>query len=148
MGNDRYFSQSIPNAIMASRPLQEFWLLAIYLLVENTERLNDRAPRVGPETMTGPILLKRAYDTYMCAERGTVRNMIQRIASRLPDDLQPQAKTTRIVLLEPDTWYPMDWSNIIHLRLSREAVDFPLAKPTMRWLFARSFLVTYWTHSW
>lgn len=148
MGDDRHFPHSIPNAIMASRPLQEFWLLAIHLLVENAEGLSDRTPRVGPETMTGPILLKRAYDTYMCAERSAVRSMIQGIASRLPDNLQPRAKVTQVELLEPDTWYPMDWSNIIHLRLSREAVDCPLRKPTMRWLFASSFLVTFWAHSW
>lgn len=148
MGNDRHFSQSIPNAIMASRPFQEFWLLAIYLLVENAEGLDARAPRIGPETMTGPILLKRAYDTYMGAEGSGVRKMIQRIASRLPDNLQPRAKATQVELLEPDTWYPMDWSNIIHLRLSREAAEFPLGKLTMRWLFARSFLVTFWAHSW
>ncbi len=148
MGSDRGFSQSIPNAIMASRPLQEFWLLAIQLLVEDAERLSGRAPSAGPETVTGPILLKRAYDTYMAEERSAVRRMVQRVASHLPDNLQPQAKTTRVELLEAHTWYPIDWSNIVHLRLAREAVDSPLCKLTMRRLFPKSFLVTYWTHSW
>lgn len=148
MGNDGDFPHSIPNAIMASRPLQEFWLLAICLLVESADALNGREARVGPETMTGPILLKKAYDTYMCVERGVVCKMVQRIASRLPANLQPEAKASHVDLLEPDTWYPIDWSNIIHLRLSREAVDPPLSKTTMRWLFPKSFLVTFWTHSW
>lgn len=148
MGSDRNFSQSMPNAIMASRPLQEFWLLAIHLLVENAERLNDCVPCPGPETMTGPILLKRAYDAYMGEERSAVRRKIQRIASHLPDNLQPQTKTAQVELFEPHTWYPIDWSNIVHLRLAREAVDSPLGKPTMRHLFRKSFLVTFWTHCW
>jgi len=152
MGNDPDFPHSIPNAIMASRPLQEFWLLAIHLLVENAKALGDPAAMVGkgPEAMTGPILLKNAYDTYMSSERSAVREMIQGIAARLPDNRQPQANASRVDLLEPDNWYPIDWSNMIHLRLSCEVVDFnvTLGERTKRWLFPKSFLVTYWTHSW
>ena len=152
MGNNPDFPHSIPNAIMASRPLQEFWLLAIHLLVENAKSLGDPAAMVGkgPETMTGPILLKNAYDAYMLSERRAVSEMIQGIAARLPPNLQPQKEASRVNLLVPDIWYPIDWSNMIHLRLSCEVVDFKLTlgERTKRWLFPKSFLVTYWTHSW
>jgi mannosyltransferase OCH1-like enzyme len=152
MGSDPDFPHSIPNAIMASRPLQEFWLLAIHLLVEHARALGDPAAMVGkgPEAMTGPILLKSAYDMYKSSERSAVYEMIRGIAARLPPNLQPQARASRVDLLEPDTWYPIDWSNMIHLRLSCEIVDFklPLGERSKRWLFPKSFLVTYWTHSW
>jgi mannosyltransferase OCH1-like enzyme len=152
MGNDPDFPHSIPNAIMASRPLQEFWLLVIHLLVEKAKALGVPAAMVGkgPEAMTGPILLKNAYDAYTSSERSAVREMIQEIAARLPANLQPQAKVSRVDLLDPDYWYPINWSNMIHLRLSCEIVDFNLALGgrTKRWLFPKSFLVPYWTHSW
>jgi len=152
MGNDVDFPHSIPNAIMASRPLQEFWLLVIYLLVENAKALGVPAAMVGkgPEAMTGPILLKNAYDIYKSSKRSAVSDMIQGIATRLPANLQPQAKASRVDLLEPDIWYPINWSNMIHLRLSCEIVDFKLTlgERTKRWLFPKSYLVTYWTHSW
>ena len=152
MGNDPDFSHSIPNAIMASRPLQEFWLLVIHLLVENARILGDATAMAdkGPEALTGPILLKDAYDTYLLSDRSAVRDMIQGIAMRLPDNLQPQTGTSRVELLDSTMWYPIDWSNMIHLRLSSQVVDFnvTLGERTKRWLFPRSFLVTYWTHTW
>jgi mannosyltransferase OCH1-like enzyme len=152
MGNDPDFPHSIPNAIMASRPFQEFWLLAIHLLIENAKSLGDPAAMAGkgPEAMTGPIVLKIAYDTYISPERGAVSEMIHGIAARLPPHLQPQSKESRVELLKPDAWYPIDWSNMIHLRLSCEIVDFNLilGERTKRWMFPESLLVTYWTHSW
>ena len=152
MGTDPDFPHSIPNAIMASRPLQEFWLVAIHLLVENAKALGNPAAMAGkgPEAMTGPILLKNAYDTYTLSGRSVVSEMIHRIAARLPPNLRPEAKASRVDLLEPDIWYPIDWSNMIHLRLSCEIVDFKLTlgERTKRWLFPESVLVTYWTHSW
>jgi mannosyltransferase OCH1-like enzyme len=152
MGNDPDFPHSIPNAIMASRPLQEFWLLAIHLLIENAKALGNPAAMAGkgPEALTGPILLKNAYDTYTSSEQGTVRQIIHGIVARLPPQLKPQAKASRIKLLEPDIWYPIDWSNLIHLQLSCEIVDsnLILREGTRRWLFPKSSLVTYWTHSW
>ncbi len=152
MGDDPDFSHSIPNAIMASRPLQEFWLLVIHLLVENARTPGDAESMTdkGPEALTGPILLKNAYDTYLLSDRNAVCEMIQSIAMRLPDNLQPRPGTSRVELLAPAIWYPIDWSNMIHLRLSSQVVDFNVAlgERTKRWLFPRSFLVTYWTHCW
>ena len=59
MGSDATFAHSIPNAIMASKPRQEFWLLVIYLLMR-------RATHIGrPEVLTGPVLLKTAVDLYL-----------------------------------------------------------------------------------
>ena len=60
----------------------------------------------GPEALTGPVLLKNAYDTYLLPDQSAVRDMIQGIAMRLPDNLQPQTGTSRVELLDPGMWYP------------------------------------------
>lgn len=79
-----------------------------------------------------------------------VCEMIQGVAVGLQDNLQPQIGTSRVELLAPAIWYPIDWSNMIDLRLSSQVVDFnvTLGERIKRWLFPRSFLVTYWTHCW
>src|SRR5690606_7924245 len=56
MGSDLTFPHSIPNAVMASKPRQEFWLLVISIMSE----LNF----TQPEPVTGPVMLKRAYKAY------------------------------------------------------------------------------------
>jgi mannosyltransferase OCH1-like enzyme len=152
MGDDSNHPHSIPNAIMASRPLQEFWLLTIYLLAGKAKALDDPETLVGigPEAMTGPILLKQAYDTYMSYKRESVEKMIGAIAARLPACLQPEVKVSRVKLLEHHYWYPLNWSNMLHLRLSTEITKngIKLGKRTKHWLFPHSYFVTYWTHSW
>lgn len=65
MGQDKDFSDSVPNAIMASEPGQIFWLLAISMSTEKiNEYLTDTNVVAGPESFTGPGLLKRAVDFY------------------------------------------------------------------------------------
>lgn len=152
MGPDSDFPHSIPNAIMASRPRQEFWLLAIYLLLENAGMPGGPPAMVGkgPEAMTGPIVLKRTHDLYASSERHVVDEMIRGVAARLPESLQPQTGPSNIVLLEPETWYPIDWSNVLHFRLLSEITSerLLLGERAKQRLFPRSFLVTYWAHSW
>ena len=152
MGRNTAFHHSIPNAIMASRPLQEFWLLVINLLMQKADAVRNPAEIIarGPEAMTGPILLKEACDIYLSDERTRVCSMIAEVASRLSPELQPAAETARVVLLQSDHWYPLDWTNAIHFRLCSEVVysNLLLTRRTTQWLFPDSYLVTYWTHSW
>jgi inositol phosphorylceramide mannosyltransferase catalytic subunit len=56
MGSDIFFTHSIPNAIMASATLQEFWLLVSYLVIDCA---NESWP---PEYLAGPVVLKRAVE--------------------------------------------------------------------------------------
>ena len=152
MGDDADFPHSIPNAIMASRPLQEFWLLAMHYLVENaTTTVGSRAQVLaGPEAMTGSILLKKTYNTYVSGKRDAVREMIRRVAVRFPVNLRPEPTVSTIELLEPSCWYPMNWANVIHDQLLWELRNntIKLGGRTKRWLFPSSYLVTYWGHSW
>jgi len=152
MGDDADFPHSIPNAIMASRPLQEFWLLAMHFLVENATTTVGSHTQVlaGPEATTGPILLKKTYNTYVSGKRDAVREMIRRVAVRFPANLRPDPTVSTIELLEPNCWYPMNWANVIHDQLLWEIRNdtIRLGDRTKRWLFPRSYFVTYWGHSW
>ena len=152
MGNKADFSHSIPNAIMASRPLQEFWLLVINLLIQKAEAVTDPAAMAyhGPEALTGPVLLKQAFDIYRSADRATVSSLIAAVAARLPARIQPYPEPSQVIILEPGQWYPIDWTNALHFHLISEVVDsnVTLGVRTTRWLFPESYLVTYWTHSW
>ena len=109
MGNDADFPHSIPNAIMASRSFQEFWLLAMHFLVENATTTVESHTQAlaGPETMTGSILLKKTYNTYVSGKRDAVREMIRRVAVRFPVNLRPEPTVSTIELLEPSCWYPI-----------------------------------------
>jgi mannosyltransferase OCH1-like enzyme len=152
MGDDAAFPHSIPNAVMASRPRQEFWLLAIHLLLENAATTVGSHARVlaGPEATTGPLLLKKTYDTYVSGKRDAVCEMIRSVAARLPDDLRPDPRVSTVELREPDCWYPINWASVIDGQLLWEMHDgtIRLGDRTKRWLFPRSWLVTYWGHSW
>ncbi|HZP87463.1 MAG TPA: glycosyltransferase [Burkholderiales bacterium] len=148
MGRDALFPHSIPNAIMASRRHQEFWLLVIALLIDNAQAMRAGTLNAGPATVTGPILLKKACDLYADAGSRQTRTMVNSIARRLPSELKPEDRPSRLVMLSQPDWYPLDWTNLVHLRFAREAVHVPLAKPVARWLFPGCHLVTYWTHSW
>ena len=66
MGSDTGFEHSVPNALMASRPGQAFWLLVVQRMFEALDNHEDAESqsKAGPEELTGPILLKRSYDEY------------------------------------------------------------------------------------
>jgi hypothetical protein len=137
---------------MASRPFQEFWLLAMHFLVENATTTVGSHTQVlaGPEAMTGSILLKKTYDTYVSGKQDAVREMILAVAARFPVNLRPQQTASTIKLLEPDCWYPMSWADVIHAQLLWELRNdtIRLGDRTKRWLFPGSYLATYWGHSW
>lgn len=152
MGYDTEFEHSVPNALMASRPGQAFWLLVIRNLCDMAalHRTDAAMSTSGPEEMTGPILLKRSFDEYQRLSRNA---LIERIApiSRQLDSHQKQAIAIgRITLLDRRSWYPLDWTNPFHKQL-RSHLDREtrlLPADTVRWIFPRAELVTYWSHSW
>ena len=63
MGQDESFEDSIPNALMISKPKCDFWLYVISVM---KKRVNATK---SPEYDTGPRLLKYCVDTY----KGTTR---------------------------------------------------------------------------
>jgi mannosyltransferase OCH1-like enzyme len=143
MGTNPEFPHSIPNAIMASREREPFWLLVIAMLME---RGSQSGP---PELLTGPILLKDAHDLYVSPDKARVAASIERVVS-IGSMAQPRPQASQIFMLPPHEWYPIDWSNPDHQILRREIVigGQMLEQWQKEAFFPNSSLVTYWSHSW
>jgi inositol phosphorylceramide mannosyltransferase catalytic subunit len=148
MGRDPIFEHSIPNAIMASKSKQAFWLLVIALAVN---RLGQSPARddVRPEWYTGPILLKDAVDFYRSHSSEAIREYILRTCP----DLAPEVSDSdfgEIRILPRAVWYPVNWNNFMQTpfrnrMLSEKGV---LDSARARRLFPHAFIVTYWSASW
>jgi len=143
MGPNESFAHSIPNAIMASKPKQEFWLFVISLLLQFSE-YKDR-----PELLTGPVLLKSAFDLYTAKDPVWVNTAVHRVRSFLRPDQHPVPGPAKIELLGSRAWFPIDWSDPIHQLLRTNVLNGKLLdEPTKAVLFPESWMVTYWAHSW
>jgi mannosyltransferase OCH1-like enzyme len=150
MGADAAFPHSVPNAVMASRPRQAFWLLAIRHMMQALETaLAAGEPFPSPEALTGPVLLKKTYDAYVSPDVD-VATEIAPVFALLDDDLQASTRMGEVVLHAKERWYPLDWTNLIHkgiceqLRGKRRVI----ANAAGRRIFPQSTVVTYWSHSW
>lgn len=144
MGSDPDFPHSIPNAAMASRPREEFWLLPMALMMEEA---HSGGP---PEHCTGPVLLKRAVDLYLVSDPDSARSRIDSIAARLPETLRPRPTRTRLTVLRSRDWFAVDWSDPIHQMLRHDVLhgNGLLSDERKKQLFPHSWMVTYWTHNW
>jgi len=109
MGPDLNFEHSIPNAVMASKPFQLFWLVVIILMMEKVKsrgRVGDLG-RATPESLTGPILLHEAFDFYRSESEKNIRLRTLPIIEKLPEEISARIQAGRIELLPPDVWYPI-----------------------------------------
>jgi mannosyltransferase OCH1-like enzyme len=90
MGTDTSFEHSIPNAFMASTPNHPFWPYLVQLSQIYAEaQLSSFASKVwDPEWVTGPVVLKKAVETYPNPVNGG-----------------------ELVVLPPNTVYPFDWEH-------------------------------------
>lgn len=148
MGNDATFEHSISNAVMASKPKQIFWLLAIAMAIERfmagdqTGRLNETCP----EQLTGPILLKAAVDYYVSHSPDEIA---RRAAPVLDYFDASEYHFGRLVVLPSHIWHPLNWNNPAHQvfrrKMSRRGV---LNEATVRRRFGSSYLIHYCAHSW
>ena len=135
--------------VMASRSRQAFWLWLMWLMARATRE--GRAQGASVEGMTGPILLEQAHDLYVSpADAADVKAAIREVAGHYGDDMQPAPAASRLRVLPPQAWYPVDWSNVVHAHFETELKRCALTRPAFvkRWLFPQSTLVTYWSHSW
>lgn len=148
MGNDLDFQHSIPNATMASKPREEFWLLVIWTMLVSAQQM----PLREPDYATGPVILKSALDLYMSdrlVARLRVRYVIDAIARLLPADLKPIPRKSQLVMLPDKEWFPIDWSDPADQPLRRKILENgPLDEVAKARLFPDSSVVSYWTHSW
>jgi inositol phosphorylceramide mannosyltransferase catalytic subunit len=152
MGPDLNFEHSIPNAIMASRPFQLFWLLVIALMIEKVEFFgrSENLRGVRPESLTGPILLHEAFDFYRRESEQSIRLRTRTVIENMPERISTRVQAGRIELLPPDIWYPIAWTNPLHSRLRTSVLDrgVLLSPAKACSMFPKATLVTYWAHSW
>lgn len=149
MGSSAAFRHSIPNAVMASRPGQLFWLYVIQSMMEAAGKPQTHEHR-GPEETTGPVLLKQAYDRFIRLDDHAAHYATSIIFAKLRPDQQRMVRHGAIKLLDPVAWYPLDWTNPIHKLLRSQLLRKRELLPSnvARSLFPRSAVVTYWSHSW
>lgn len=141
MGTDP--DHSIPNAIMASKPKEEFWLLVIWIM------LQIKDIQRSPEYVTGPVILKSAVDLYQ--EKNTIlsKAAISTIVAKLPFNLKPQPRRTNISILPTKRLYPLDWSDSVHQIIRRRVLSGSyLSTNEKNELFPDAWMTTYWSHSW
>jgi mannosyltransferase OCH1-like enzyme len=143
MGTNHDFPHSIPNAIMASSPSQEFWVLVMALLMLFAERFRG----ARPEVLTGPILLKRALDMYLTAYSTSSMHFIATLKNA--SGVNRNSEKSRITLLDNKLWFPLEWSNPAHQQLRRDILDGKdIDKSTKALIFPNAWMVTYWAHTW
>ncbi len=149
MGYDQSFEHSIPNAIMASKPGQAFWLLAIALVAERLAEFVRTNRDVRPEWLTGPVLLKDTVDLYRAQSPEKIRSRILTALPELEAELS-KSQFGKLVILPPPLWYPINWNNFIHtiLRKRMFAQNAVVARAGAMKLFPDCFIVTYWSASW
>jgi hypothetical protein len=152
MGFDPGFEHSVPNALMASRPGQAFWLLVIRRMLDVVAEYSTAEALIaaGPEQLTGPILVKRSFDEFQELDEAGLMARIAPVLDRLDDRQKGMMRIGRITLLDRNRWYPLDWTNLFHKKLrnylDRKTVLLP--PHLARWIFPQAELVTYWSHSW
>jgi inositol phosphorylceramide mannosyltransferase catalytic subunit len=141
MGHDAAFANSIPNAIMASKPRQEFWLYVMSQLMAG--------PTSGDvETVTGPRFLKACIDSWN-QQPGNRRADIEAIRRKLTPQLAVTDRTRRITILPPEEWYPLNWNDPDHQLLRSQWLNrAEISRADKEALQGRSTLITYWAHSW
>ncbi|MDO6416170.1 glycosyltransferase [Sphingomonas sp. BIUV-7] len=149
MGADRAFPHSVPNAVMASRPGEIFWLYVV-LLARLASADMSRDVKGGPEAMTGPVLLKNALDDFVRLDRASAWAAVGAIRALLTSEQRGILSQGSIRVLKPKSWYPLDWTNPIHKLLRSQLLDRRQLLPAdvARALFPGSTVVTYWSHSW
>lgn len=144
MGSNPAFEHSIPNAFMMSKPRQEFWLFVISLI---SDTIGDR-----PEYVTGPVVLKQAYDDYATQYREDwVQNRIANIRAKMGDTFPASNERTNVIVATPNVFFPVDWSDRIHDTFFRKPLirdQTILDRDVALALFPTSFVVSYWAHSW
>jgi hypothetical protein len=151
MGPDPAFEHSIPNAVMASKPFQIFWLLVIAMMMEKARARDNSATLFDPpEAITGPVLLKHAVAFYNASPAAAVFERADPVVRMLPMEWRDRIEMGPLTLLDPDVFYPINWNNPVHRMLrkrllqSRTLLDHKAARK----LFPRSAVTTYWSHSW
>lgn len=147
MGVDPDFPHSIPNAMLASPPLEGFWLL--YLSEIAARHRNSKELSHLVEFVTGPVVLKECVWQYVNARDGALSKI-----KKFHDEFEvtigfDDIRFSQIDILPGIEWYPLDWSDPIHRQFHAQMMQSGgvLRPEDVAAYFGRSHAVTYWSHT-
>lgn len=150
MGYDKSFPHSIPNAIMASRPYEYFWLFYVHLMIDRAREMSGDGSQIKrPEALTGPVALYDAVSAFIADPDAAIAACAP-IVAQLPDYWRARLRRSLPTILPPETWYGIDWTNPLHrkVRARIQQERRLLSVEQARALFPEATMVTYWSHSW
>jgi len=124
------FPHSTPNAFFfASGPSHPFFIRPLQLLGQ----LRKDAPGAGPEAVTGPLALRRAWLQWSAEE----------------NSLPANASRPRVELLDEGRIYPFDWKAAdMATKCTCHATASTFSAGRCKALFPNAWTITYWTQSW
>jgi mannosyltransferase OCH1-like enzyme len=153
MGSNDAFPHCLPNAFLASRPNQGFWLGYLALIEEAWAELKAREDIADkPEFVTGPVVLRKAARHYL-TDRAGFRDKVMDFIERNDLSVDKAAlEFGRLSILPSHILYPINWFDQIHARFLRQIKgpggQIRLEDAEARELFPGSVAVTFWTRSW
>ena len=126
MGRREKFEHSIPNALMISKPGEQFWSFLIDRIIKKLKEIdNTKPPR--PEYITGPVVLRSSVIEY-----------------------SKSSSPSSIEIVPPEVFYPIDWSTLLgkwqRKRLMKQTNPFSALELGRR--FPKSYALTYWAQTW
>lgn len=130
---DARFPHNIPNAWLASQPGHPFWLFLAKVIAEVGQRqlAKGGGKGWGAEAATGPIVLKRAYDTWRCALKGEAD------VAALPAGY-----------IFVSNWHDEAARHEFNLACDGAAIAAPEVQARCLARFPNAHVLTYWAHSW
>jgi mannosyltransferase OCH1-like enzyme len=143
MGVDPSFPHSIPNAMLASPPLEGFWLLYLAEIAAHHRQSEKREP----EYVTGPVALKNCVAQYVKADAvSKIRKFYDEFEVGVSFE---HIQFSNINILPGIEWYPLDWSDPIHQQFRAHLMrnKTVLSTQEVNAIFGRSHAVTYWSHT-
>jgi hypothetical protein len=146
MGYNSDFEQSIPNAIMASKPRQAFWLLTVAIAVERLVELQSEASdEFPPERVTGPIMLKNAVDFYINYPRQAIIGRVRKACPELEVEIQ-RSDFGNIRIFSSPILCPINWNDFMQAAFRKRMSKYGeiLEEAAARQLFPHAYTVTYW----
>jgi hypothetical protein len=154
MGTDTGFSNSIPNAWMASTPGHPFFLLVLESVMKSIA--DGLSENDGPESVTGPARLYDMVNDYSAKDSKWAGEALDKLVAKNPSAKQftPRKGLGHSVEVLPFQYiYPYSWERDGEAYrdfcwAARDNFDAERCKSllaTDRW---PSYTITYWSHTW
>lgn len=143
------FEHEIPNALMASPPLDAFWLFYLNRILK-AQAVMDAGGEARVEYVTGPVTLRRALLDYADHPQNARREVDEFLKAYPISFPREKLAAHRPLILPSHIWYPLNWVDNIHQMFRRRVFEegYLPTNDEARELFPFSAAVTYWQRSW